>query len=117
MTEIITKNNLNGMEDLATAIFVCDEELIIKYINPSAEILFELSHDQVVDENISLFFEEIEFFTDALNQAKSKKSSFREHEYFIKTKQSKTICVSFTITPMEHKNFDFLVEFIQMKES
>jgi two-component system nitrogen regulation sensor histidine kinase GlnL len=52
-------NNLNGMEDLATAIFVCDEDLIIKYINPSAEILFELSHDQVVDENISLFFEEI----------------------------------------------------------
>ena len=109
-------NNLNGMEDLATAIFVCDEDLIIKYINPSAEILFELSHDQVVDENISLFFEEIKFFKDALNQAKSKKSSFREHEYFIKTKQKKTICVSFTITPLEDKEFDFLVEFIQMDQ-
>ena len=51
-----TKSYLKGMEYLATAIFVCDKDLIIQYINPSAEILFELSHDQVVNENISLFF-------------------------------------------------------------
>ena len=37
------KNELKGMEDLATAVFACDKNLIIKYINPSAEILFELS--------------------------------------------------------------------------
>ena len=110
------KNNLKGMEDLATAILVCDKNLIIKHINPSAEILFELSHEKVVNKNISLFFEEIEFFKDALNQAKSKQSSYREHEYFIKTKQNKTICVSFTISPIEHKEFDFIVEFIQMDQ-
>ena len=48
---------------------------------------FELSHDQVVNENISLFFEDIKFFKNALNRSKSKQSSYREHEYFIKTKQ------------------------------
>jgi len=111
-----TKSYLKGMEYLATAIFVCDKDLIIHYINPSAEVLFELSHNQVVNESISLFFEDIKFFKDALRRSKSKQSSYREHEYFIKTKQNKTICVSFTITPIEHKNFDFLVEFIQMDQ-
>ncbi len=116
MKSVSIKNDLKGMEDLATAVFVCDKDLIIKYINPSAEILFELSYDQVINESISLFFEEIDFFKDALNQAKTKQSSYREHEYFIKTKQNKTICVSFTITPIESKEFDFIVEFIQMDQ-
>ena len=112
----LSKNDLKGMEDLATAVFVCDVDLIIKYINPSAEVLFELSYDQVVDENISLFFEDIVFFKEALTQAKSKQSSYREHEYFIKTKLNKTICVSFTISPIEYKEFDFIVEFTQMDQ-
>jgi len=112
----IIKKNLNGMEDLATAIFVCNQDFLIKYINPSAEILFELSHDQAFNESISLFFEEIDFFKDALKQAKTKQSSYREHEYFIKTKQNKTICVSFTITPIEGTELDFIVEFIQMDQ-
>ena len=33
MTPALIKENLKGMEDLATAIVVCDKELIIKYIN------------------------------------------------------------------------------------
>ena len=112
----LLENDLKGMEDLATAVFACDKNLIIKYINPSAEILFELSHDLAVNESISLFFEEIDFFKDALEQAKTKNSSYREHEYFIKTKQNKTICVSFTISPIDGKEFDFIVEFSQMDQ-
>tara|TARA_B100000795_G_scaffold143013_1_gene107062 strand:+ start:149 stop:1246 length:1098 start_codon:yes stop_codon:yes gene_type:complete len=112
----LMKNELRGMEDLATAVFACDKNLVIKYINPSAEILFELSYDQALNENISLFFEEIDFFKGALKQAKTKQSSYREHEYFIKTKQNKTICVSFTITPIEKRGFDFIVEFSQMDQ-
>ena len=116
MTPVEIKDALKGMEDLATAIVVCDKNLKIKYINPSAEILFELSHGHAINEHISLFFEEIEFFEDALKQAKKKQSSYREHEYFIKTKQNKTICVSFTITSIDHNTFDFIVEFIQMDQ-
>jgi two-component system nitrogen regulation sensor histidine kinase GlnL len=116
MMPALIKENLKGMEDLATAIVVCDKELIIKYINPSAEILFELSHGHVVNEHINLFFKDIDFFKDALIQAKTKRSSYREHEYFIKTKQNKTVCVSFTITSIEQKEFDFIVEFIQMDQ-
>ncbi len=112
----LMKNNLKGMEYLAAAVLVCDKDLMIKYINPSAEILFELSYEKVVNQNISLFFEEIKFFKDALTQAKSKQSSYREHEYFIKAKQNKTICVSFTISPIEHEEFDFIVEFVQMDQ-
>jgi len=116
MKQNLLKNELNGMEDLATGVFACDKNLAIKYINPSAEILFELSYDQAFNQNISLFFEEIDFFKSALKQAKTKQSSYREHEYFIKTKQNKTICVSFTITPIEKKVFDFIVEFSQMDQ-
>ena len=62
----LLKNEFKGMEDLATAVLACDKNLVIKYINPSAEILFELSYDQAFNESISLFFEEIYFFKDAL---------------------------------------------------
>jgi two-component system nitrogen regulation sensor histidine kinase GlnL len=116
MMPVIMKNNLKGMEHLATAVLVCDKNLNIKHMNPSAEILFELSHEKVVNKNISIFFEDIEFFKEALNQAKAKQSSYREHEYFIKTKQNRTICVSFTISPIEYEEFDFFVEFIQMDQ-
>ena len=44
MSLVKIKDNLKGMEDQATAIIVCDKNLKIQYINPSAEILFELSH-------------------------------------------------------------------------
>ena len=116
MALVKIKDNLKGMEDQATAIIVCDKNLKIQYINPSAEILFELSHGKALNEHIELFFEDIDFFKDALTQAKKKQSSYREHEYFIKTKQNKTICVSFTITPIEQNEFDFIVEFIQMDQ-
>jgi two-component system nitrogen regulation sensor histidine kinase GlnL len=116
MKPILLGHELKGLEDLATAVFACDKNLIIKYINPSAEILFQLSNDLAVNENISLFFEDIDFFEDALGQARTKHSSYREYEYFIQTKQNKTICVSFTITPIEKKELDFIVEFSQMDQ-
>jgi nitrogen-specific signal transduction histidine kinase len=45
-----------GMESLITAIIVCDKDLIINYINPSTETLFEVSAKQAVNNNISIFF-------------------------------------------------------------
>ena len=84
MTRPILHKNYQGLEQLATATIVFDKSLKIIYLNPSAEVLLELSHGQAHNQNIEIFFEDREFFKSALNSAAKKQSSYRENEYFIK---------------------------------
>jgi len=116
MKHTIIKEDFKGMESLASAIIVCTKDLIIEYINPSAEILFEVSLRQAVESNMNIFFQDIAFFKSILKKADAEQTSYREHEYFIKTKKHKTICVSFTVTPFINKKSDFIIEFIHMDQ-
>ncbi len=106
----------HGLEKLATSIIVFDESLKIIYINPSAEVLLELSHGQAFNQSIEIFFDDRDFFKAALDSAKKKHSSYRENEYFIKSKQNKIICVTLTISQLNNESGHFIVEFIQMDQ-
>ena len=44
----------NELEQLATSVVLLDKNLNIKYLNPSAEILFQISLKKVKDKQISL---------------------------------------------------------------
>ena len=69
---------MKGMESLVTAVIVCDKDLIINYINPSTETLFEVSAKQAVNNNISIFFEDTNnFFKKILKKLISKKIATR----------------------------------------
>ena len=57
----LKEKKYEGMESLTTAIIVCDRDLIIHYINPSTESIFEVSAKQAINNNISIFFEDIPF--------------------------------------------------------
>ena len=35
-----------GLEQLTAAVIICSENFVIDYINPSAEVMLEVSHDQ-----------------------------------------------------------------------
>ena len=105
-----------GLEQLATAAIVFDKSLKIIYINHSAEVLLELSHGQAFNQNIGIFFEDRDFFKTALGSATKLQSSYRENEYFIKSKQNKTICVTLTISQLNNKLGNFILEFIQMDQ-
>ena len=62
MSNKVDKTKFEGMEWLVTAVIVCDKNLIINYINPSTETLFEVSAKQAVNNNISIFFEDTNNF-------------------------------------------------------
>ena len=62
MNNKVDKIKYEGMESLVTAVIVCDKNLIINYINPSTESLFEVSSKQAVNNNISIFFEDTNNF-------------------------------------------------------
>ena len=70
MNNEVDKIKYEGMESLVTAVIVCDKDLIINYINPSTETLFEISAKQAVNNNISIFFEDTNnFFKKILQDA------------------------------------------------
>ena len=48
MSDKVNKIKYEGMESLVTAVIVCDKDLIINYINPSTETLFEVSAKQAM---------------------------------------------------------------------
>ena len=62
MSNKVDKIKYEGMESLVTAVIVCDKDLIINYINPSTETLFEVSAKQAINNNISIFFEDTNNF-------------------------------------------------------
>ena len=105
------------MESLVTAVILCDKDLIINYINPSTETLFEVSAKQAINNNISIFFEDTNnFFKKILQKVDQQKNSYKEHEYFLQTHQKKTICVSLTVTALIDSNEEFIIELIPMDQ-
>jgi len=115
MTPLINKSH-QGLEQLATATIIFDKSLKIIYINSSAEVLLELSHGQAFKQSVEIFFEDRNFFKAALDSAIKQQSSYRENEYFIKSKKNKTICVTLTISQLNNEPDHFIIEFIQMDQ-
>jgi len=116
MASTLLHESYQGLEQLATATIVFDKKLKIIYMNPSAEVLLELSHGQAYNQSIEIFFEDRDFFKSALDSATKQQSSYRENEYFIKSKQNKTICVTLTISQLNNAPDHFIVELIQMDQ-
>ena len=56
MNDKVNNIKYEGMESLVTAVIVCNKDLIINYINPSTETLFEVSAKQAANNNISIFY-------------------------------------------------------------
>lgn len=117
MSNEVTEKKYSVMESLVTAIIVCDKNLTINYINPSTELLFEVSAKQALNNNISIFFEDNNnFFNKILKKVNEQNNSYKEHEYFIQTHQKKTICVSLTVSALINSKDEFVIEFIQMDQ-
>ena len=116
MVPTIIHDSYQGLEQLATAAIIIDQHFKIIYLNPSAEVLLELSHAQACHHSIDLFFEDQDFFKGVLASAEKQQSSYRENEYFIKSKQNKTLCVTLTISQTHNHSGHFIIELIQMDQ-
>ena len=114
MTPPIIPENFEGLEHLASGVIVCSKNGDIRYINPSAETLLDISHHQACEKNINVFFTNELFFKQILT-ASENQSTYRENEYFIEVKQDKYICVTVSVSPIQ-KNKNFIIEFLPMDQ-
>ena len=61
MVPPIKEKHNNELEQLATSVVLINKDLNIKYINPSAEILFQTSLNKIKDKSISAIFEDLDY--------------------------------------------------------
>ena len=107
-------SNFSGLEHLATAVMLLDNHLKVVYTNPSAEILFALSANQIAGNHIAEVFTNIEILQLAIENAIANHSPYREHEFALTTVRQHTSAVTCTVTPVELEKASILLEFLQM---
>lgn len=105
----------NDLEQLATAIVLIDNNFHIKYFNASAEILFEISTNKVINKSVACIFEDLEYFKYRIKKSNERSSPYKEHECQILIKK-KVKTVTFTVTPHQDIDYAYILEFVEMDQ-
>lgn len=109
-----TPDQFAGLEHLATAIILLNEQREVVYINPGAEVIFAFSANQTQGLLISEVFPNCDILLTAVDNAITQQSPYREHEFTICTHRNLCIAVTCTVTPMETSNACLMLEFQRM---
>ncbi len=109
-----TPDHFAGLEHLATAIILLDDNRRVVYINPGAEVIFAFSATQVTGMLINEVFPNCEILMLAVNNAIAQQSPFREHEFAISTHRQHSFAVTCTVTPIDSPLACLILEFQQM---
>jgi len=94
---------LAGLDLLATAIVIVDRELVVRYANPAAENLFELSSKSLVGNTITETFEHDRVLGAAIDYARTNNCSYTEHDLKIGVPGHAKLHLSCTLSPMKSK--------------
>jgi len=101
-----------GLESLATAVVVLDDELTVRYFNPAAENLFALSAKNIVGHSLEKAFGDTSEIMAALDYASKHNCSYTQHELNLQVHGGANIDLSCTVTPGDGAPPDnFLIEF------
>ena len=115
MVPPIKEKHNNELEQLATSVVLINKDLHIKYINPSAEILFQTSLNKIKDKSISAIFEDLDYLNYTIKKSLERSATYKEHECQINIKNTMKT-VTFTVTPFEDDEYQFILEFIEMDQ-
>ena len=115
MVPPIKEKHNNELEQLATSVVLINKDLNIKYINPSAEILFQTSLNKIKDKSISAIFEDLDYLNYTIKKSLERSATYKEHECKINIKNTMKT-VTFTVTPFEDDEYQFILEFIEMDQ-
>ena len=75
-----TPASCSGLELLATAVVLLDGDLVLRYANPAAENLFELSKRQLVGQSAKSVFGDAPALFQAIDKALANGASYTEQE-------------------------------------
>ena len=109
---------LAGLDLLATAVVVVDDNQAVLYMNPAAENLFEASHTSTAGLTIERLLGENAVLAAAINYARANHSSYTEHEIEIATSGRQRLNLACTVSPADIRDgtAGMLLEFRQIDQ-
>ena len=106
-----------GLDLLATAVMLVDEKLAVRYMNPAAENLFELSSNNVAGFALGKLFSEDAKLAPAIGYARENNCSYTEHDLALSVAGRSPLHLACTVTPVELMNTSaFLLEFRHIEQ-
>jgi two-component system nitrogen regulation sensor histidine kinase GlnL len=102
----MTPAALSGLDLLATAVVLVDAGLAVRYLNPAAENLFEVSSKNVSGQMLSELFSGSTVLVAAAEYARAHNCSYTEHDLELRVNGHSRLHLSCTVTPVEYSAAD-----------
>ncbi|MGH8742686.1 MAG: nitrogen regulation protein NR(II) [Burkholderiales bacterium] len=106
----------HGLELLATAVILLDEDLLMQYANPAAENLFELSTRNIEGRSLEQVFDGADVLTNAVNYALDHNCSYIEHDLQLSVHGRPRLHLSCAVSALEISAARVALEFRQMDQ-
>ena len=118
VTNMVNKipQTFSGLEHLATAVLLLDENRKVVYVNPAAEVMFAVSQQHINEMRLEDVFLKSEMLCEAITNALQSNSPFREHEFVLTTFRQVSLAVTSTVTPVDFPPVRIVLEFQQMDQ-
>jgi two-component system nitrogen regulation sensor histidine kinase GlnL len=97
----MTPAALSGLDLLATAVVLVDEALAVRYLNPAAENLFEVSSNSVTGQGLERLFADTAMLRAAIGYARANNCSYTEHDLELGANGRARLHLACTVTPVE----------------
>lgn len=97
------------LENLTTAVFVVDNNLLFRYINPAAEVLLGVSSEQVKAAPVVACFYESENALETMREAIALQQLYTNRQVSWQLPNGKTLTVDYSVTPLG-ENAGLLIE-------
>ena len=97
----MTPAALSGLDLLATAVVLVDAGLAVRYMNPAAENLFEMSSKNVTGQLLDSLFTDTAVLRAAIEYARANNCSYTEHDLELGATGRARLHLSVTVTPVE----------------
>jgi len=115
----MNQNMLAGLDLLATAVVVIDEEHAVMHMNPAAENLFEASHITAAGLTLGQLLGENDVLAAAIDYSRVNNCSYTEHELEIAVNGRLRLHLSCTVSPTDiggNNGESILLEFRQIDQ-
>ena len=100
-----------GLELLATAVLILRRDRSIRYANPAAENLFELSQAKLVGQPLTAIFRDCSALCAAIDKAVAAEASYTEQELELGATAKPRLHLACTITPIDGEDRGLILEF------
>jgi two-component system nitrogen regulation sensor histidine kinase GlnL len=97
----MTPAALSGLDLLATAVVLVDAGLAVRYMNPAAENLFEMSSKNVTGQSLDNLFSDTAVLVAAIEYARANNCSYTEHDLELGAGGRARLHLSCTVSPAE----------------